>query len=50
MDKFQYVGHAFGATIIILLIIAIFSFSYNTHVENEYFRNYLELSEHLDSH
>jgi len=48
MDAKQYVGYGFGAVVIILLIVAIFTFTFNQNVENEYFNNYLELSEHLN--
>ncbi len=43
MREKEYMGYCFGFVITILLIVAIFSFNYNTSVENEYFENFLEL-------
>jgi hypothetical protein len=42
MREKEYAGYCFGLVITILLIVAIFSFNYNTSVENEYFENFLE--------
>ena len=47
MDAQHYAGYGFGIIITILLLAAIFSFSYNTEIENEYFQNYLELDSQL---
>jgi nicotinamide riboside transporter PnuC len=47
MREKEYVGYCFGLVITILLIVAIFSFNYNTSVENEYFENFLELDSML---
>ena len=49
MNSQQYAGYGFGLIITILLLAAIFSFSYNTEVENEYFQNALELNEQIIS-
>jgi nicotinamide riboside transporter PnuC len=47
MREKEYVAYCFGLVITILLIVAIFSFNYNTSVENEYFENFLELDSML---
>jgi len=49
MKGTEYAGYGFGLIITILLLATIFSFSYNTAVENEYFQNALEINEHLTS-
>jgi hypothetical protein len=47
MRENEYVGYCFGLVIIILLIAAIFSFSYNSSVEREYFENFIQLDNEL---
>jgi hypothetical protein len=47
MREKEYVGYCFGVVITILLIVAIFSFNYNSSVEKEYFENFLELNNQL---
>jgi hypothetical protein len=47
MQKNEYVGYCFGLVITILIIAAIFSFNYNSSVENEYFENFLELDHQI---
>jgi nicotinamide riboside transporter PnuC len=47
MREKEYVAYCFGLVITILLIVAIFSFNYNTSVENEYFENFLEFDRML---
>jgi len=47
MREKEYVGYCFGLVITILLIVAIFSFNYNSSVEKEYFENFLELNNQL---
>lgn len=47
MREKEYVAYCFGLVITILLIVAIFSFNYNTSVETEYFENFLELDSML---
>ena len=49
MRENEYVGYCFGLVITILLIVAIFSFNYNSSVEKEYFENFLELDNQLKS-
>jgi len=49
MDTTEYVGYCFGLVVTILLIAAIFSFNYNSSVENEYFANFLHLDKKLNS-
>lgn len=43
MRQTEYVGYCFGLVITILLIVAIFSFNYNSSVEKEYFDNFIQL-------
>jgi hypothetical protein len=47
MLKSEYIEYSFGLVIIILLIALIFSSNYNTSVEREYFKNYLELDSQI---
>ena len=47
MRQTEYVGYCFGLVITILLIIAIFSFNYNSSVEKEYFDNFIQLDNQL---
>ena len=47
MRETEYVGYCFGLVITILLIVAIFSFNYNSSVEKEYFDNFLKLDNEL---
>jgi hypothetical protein len=47
MRETEYVGYCFGLVITILLIVAIFSFNYNSSVEKEYFNNFLQLDNEL---
>jgi len=47
MRENEYVGYCFGLVITILLIVAIFSFNYNSSVEKEYFENFLELDNQI---
>ena len=47
MREDEYVGYCFGLVITILLIIAIFSFNYNSSVEKEYFDNFIQLDNQL---
>jgi hypothetical protein len=47
MRENEYVGYCFGLVITILLIVAIFSFNYNSSVEKEYFQNFLELDNQI---
>ena len=47
MRETEYVGYCFGLIITILLIVAIFSFNYNSSVEKEYFDNFLKLDNEL---
>lgn len=47
MRETEYVGYCFGLVITILLIVAIFSFNYNSSVEKEYFDNFLQLDNEL---
>lgn len=47
MRETEYVGYCFGLVITILLIVAIFSFNYNSSVEKEYFNNFLQLNNEL---
>jgi len=49
MREKEYVAYCFGLVITILLIVAIFSFNYNTSVEKEYFDNFLALDEQINS-
>jgi len=49
MRENEYAGYCFGMIISILLIVAIFSFNYNTSVEKEYFENFLALDEQIKS-
>ncbi len=49
MREKEYVGYCFGLVITILLIVAIFSFNYNSSVEKEYFDNFLALDEQINS-
>jgi hypothetical protein len=48
MREKEYVGYCFGLVITILLIVAIFSFNYNSSVEKEYFENFLALEEEIN--
>jgi len=43
MNKNLCLGYVFGIIITILIVIAIFSWSYNDDVEKEYFSNYERL-------
>ena len=45
----EYIGYCFGLVITILLIVAIFSFNYNSSVEKEYFENFLALDEEINN-
>lgn len=47
MRETEYAGYCFGLIITILLIVVIFSFSYNTSVEKEYFDNFVKLDKEL---
>ena len=47
MREKEYVGYCFGLVITILLIVAIFSFNYNSSVEKEYFENFLALDQEI---
>ena len=47
MRQTEYVGYCFGLVITILLIVAIFSFNYNSSVEKEYFDNFIQLDNQL---
>ena len=47
MRENEYAGYCFGMIITILLIIAIFSFNYNSSVEKEYFDNFLNLDNEI---
>ena len=47
MRQTEYVGYCFGLVITILLIVAIFSFNYNSSVEKEYFNNFLQLDNEI---
>ena len=47
MRQTEYVGYCFGLIITILLIVAIFSFNYNSSVEKEYFDNFLQLDKEI---
>ncbi len=47
MREKEYVGYCFGMVITILLIVAIFSFNYNSSVEKEYFDNFIHLDNQL---
>lgn len=49
MQEKEYIGYCFGLVITILLIVAIFSFNYNSSVEKEYFENFLVLDEEVKS-
>ena len=49
MREKEYVGYCFGLVITILLIVAIFSFNYNTSVEKEYFENFLTLNQEINN-
>jgi hypothetical protein len=49
MREKEYVGYCFGLVITILLIVAIFSFNYNSSVEKEYFENFLALDEEINN-
>jgi hypothetical protein len=49
MQETEYVGYCFGLIITILLIVAIFSFNYNSSVEKEYFDNFIRLNEEIKS-
>lgn len=49
MNAQHYAGYGFGVIITILLLATIFSFSYHTEVENEYFKNYLELDSQINN-
>jgi hypothetical protein len=49
MREKEYVGYCFGLVITILLIVAIFSFNYNSSVEKEYFENFLELDKEINN-
>jgi len=48
MREKEYIGYCFGLVITILLIVAIFSFNYNSSVEKEYFENFLALEEEIN--
>lgn len=45
MNKLEMASYGFGLTIIILLIVAIFAFSYNSSIEKEYFSNYVKYND-----
>jgi len=47
MREPEYAGYCFGMIISILLIVAIFSFNYNSSVEKEYFDNFLKLDNEI---
>lgn len=47
MLESEYAGYCFGMIITILLIVAIFSFNYNSSVEKEYFENFLKLNNEI---
>jgi hypothetical protein len=47
MKQSEYMGYCFGLVITILLIVAIFSFHYNSSVENEYFENFLQIDNQI---
>jgi len=47
MRETEYVGYCFGLIITILLIVAIFSFNYNSSVEKEYFENFLKINNEI---
>ena len=49
MQETEYVGYCFGLIITILLIVAIFSFNYNSSVEKEYFDNFIRLDKEIKS-
>jgi nicotinamide riboside transporter PnuC len=49
MREKEYIGYCFGLVITILLIVAIFSFNYNSSVEKEYFENFLALEEEINN-
>jgi len=47
MNTLGCVGYGFSFVITILLLVAIFAFSYNTQIEKEYFENFLKLDKQL---
>jgi hypothetical protein len=47
MRENEYAGYCFGIIITILLIAAIFSFNYNSSVEQEYFDNFVKLDNEI---
>ena len=47
MRQSEYMGYCFGLVITILLIVTIFSFNYNSSVENEYFENFLQIDNQI---
>jgi hypothetical protein len=47
MREKEYIAYCFGLVITILLIVAIFSFNYNSSVEKEYFDNFLSLDQEI---
>jgi hypothetical protein len=49
MNIKDYAGYSFGVIITILLMVAIFAFSYNTQIEQEYFENFLRLDKELQN-
>lgn len=43
MDKNLCLGYVFGIILTIIIVIAVFSYSYNDDVEKEYFSNFQKL-------